>query len=275
LVDDLEASLERLLTVLHRFQVPIAHLLQPGLAGETIERLASTVPFPMPLQAQALYRWRNGARAADATSQLFPGGMFLPLASAVTAYHDFRKASRDAPRGDAAEAQQIYDMGWFPLFIETSGDPHVVVMGDLPGAGEVWYVMIQDPTGRRLVGHNIDAETRNPAEDLPKLAAEHRAAEKPEIDVTKLVNSLASKEPRVRAHALQTLKRFLFPESVAPLTMLLSNSDPIVRADAASLLGQAGDRKAIPALMATENDPDPSVRLMVSSALTELRKSRT
>ena len=284
----MELALKHLYGVLDRRKVPAASALQPGLAGEAIERLMKRVPYSIPTQLAALYQWRNGTRPTTRSGELFPGGRFLPLADAIAAYQRFVDGARQATRDTDVEAVAVYDPHWFPVFVDRAGNPHVTILGEDPGAGSIWYVLIEDASDRRLAAadlkdfvetvarrwekgaYYLDEPARIPMEDLPTIAAERRARQQPQVDVTALVNDLASTDGRARARSVRLLKEFLFPEALEPLLALLTHPSPAVRADAASLLGQLGDPKAIPSLLAAKGDRSSTVRAMVDWALGEL-----
>ena len=264
--------------------------LQEGLPGEAIDRLVGELPYKLPNEARKLYAWRNGTRTIAPATQIFPRAAFLPLASAVGMHHQLSSAARAATR-TGLESQDVYDNHWFPICIDVSGDLHVVILGQDAAAGQVWYVLIEDASEKQLVApslaslfqtvaerwdngtYYLDKKTGVPMENAVKLAAELRAKDQPTVDVTELVTNLRSKQPGARANALKVLKRYLFPDAVAPLITLVSDSSAEVRSTAASLLGQIGDRKALPVLLAAQNDRDQDVRTMVSWALSQLRRT--
>jgi cell wall assembly regulator SMI1 len=290
LTDGLAPALQHLYDVLDRLKVSAVSALQPGLAGEAIERVLSRIPHTAPPELVALYRWRNGAGTISANSQLFPGGTFLPLADAVRAYQQLVEGATAATRDTEVELTEVYDPRWFPIFVDSAGNPHVMTLGQDAGAGSIWYVPIEDATDRQLAAQNLrdfvdvvvsrwengayylDKATGIPCQSWSKLAAERRAADKPQVDVSVLVKDLAATDALSRARSLRLLKEFLFPEAVEPLVALLNHPSPNVRRDAASLLGQIGDPKAIPALVSARRDRDGAVREGIEWALRELGK---
>jgi hypothetical protein len=61
-VDDIPAKLERLQQVLEKAGYPIDKYLQPGLSREEIDARTRKLPFRLPEELYALYRWRNGTK---------------------------------------------------------------------------------------------------------------------------------------------------------------------------------------------------------------------
>lgn len=285
---NLRPALEHLYAVLEAQKVPAVSALQPGLHANAINSLVSRLPYATPAELAELYRWRNGA-ITTSNGELFPGGTFLALTDAMAAYQRLVGAAREATRDTAVKPIDVYDPHWFPIFLDGAGNPHVVLLGTDPTAGSIWYIPIEDAAHRQVAAQNLkdfievvskrweagayylDKATGIPMENLAKLAAERRSKEQPQVNVSALVNDLASTDARARGRSLRLLKEFLFPEAVEPLVGLLTDPDPTVRADAASLLGQIGDPKAVTALREASRDQDDRVRTTVEWALQHIK----
>jgi HEAT repeat protein len=81
------------------------------------------------------------------------------------------------------------------------------------------------------------------------------------IGVTALLETLRKEEPEKVKNAL------------LPLLSLLKDQNPVVRGDAAYLLGIIGDKGTIPSLREVINDEDTNVRLIVTEAIDDIRRT--
>ena len=86
-----------------------------------------------------------------------------------------------------------------------------------------------------------------------------------------LTKLLADRDPRVRRWAVAALGEIAAPETVAPLSKVLTKDpDPGVRIEAAFRLGKFGGEAARPALTAALKDANTDVRRLANAALKEL-----
>jgi len=102
------------LTRLGRACVPV---MQPGLRQTQIASAERALPFQLPGELRALYRWRNGTftKEGDTIAALwfFPGFNFPPLKEAIQIYGE----RKDGPQ---------WKKGWFPFFADFAGDFYIV-----------------------------------------------------------------------------------------------------------------------------------------------------
>jgi cell wall assembly regulator SMI1 len=106
-------ALDEVASHLARLGSTAARLLRPGLSPPAIAQEESKLPFRLTEEIRAVYRWRDGVRAADgkvmADLWFFPG-FYLPcLEDAVQEFRDRRFGAQ-------------WRKGWFPLFADGGGD---------------------------------------------------------------------------------------------------------------------------------------------------------
>jgi cell wall assembly regulator SMI1 len=268
---------------------PVLGEMLPGLAPEQVQTIAADVPFELGPDLATLYGWHNGTTDTKAgVAQLFPGGLFLSLESAVSEYLRRVEAARRVT-DDERLAEEIHHPMWFPLFLDAGGNVHVVIVGSGADSGTVWFVPLEEPELRYKVASGladmidfvvtcyehgayfIRTDNGRVDEHHDRTAALARARTKPEPKVTELAREVASDDPDAAARAFDTIKRLRFPEAVLPLIEVLDDDHPPARRRAALLLGILSDHRAVPALAAAMTDPDSSVREAAGRALDSLR----
>jgi HEAT repeat protein len=89
-----------------------------------------------------------------------------------------------------------------------------------------------------------------------------------------LVKSFGSKDPVVRAHAIEAMQTTVPAEMATQLLAGLSDRNPVVRFAAAMAVGQLEMNDAKPALLKLAEDPDASVRIGAKFALHRLGDTR-
>ncbi|MFN8527622.1 MAG: HEAT repeat domain-containing protein [Anaerolineae bacterium] len=85
-----------------------------------------------------------------------------------------------------------------------------------------------------------------------------------------LLADLTSDDPEVRLGAGWSMALMQDARAVDPLVRLLYQNDAILVASAADALGEAGDQRAIPALLNLINHPDEDIREAARDALERL-----
>ncbi len=288
-MSDLDPALDHLIAVLTRLEVPLIADLQPGLSLRRIDELTKDLPHDFPQELRRLYAWRNGSEPATGRNQLYPGGGFVPLVYALVNYKGLVEAYEGGFKGTEIEMTDVYDLRWFPVFLNYGNSAAVVVCGDAPDAGSVWSLLLEDTSQREhlaeSVGEFIEVVARRwesgafffepgvgPCEDYAALAAERRAIQQPSTDVDRLVRSLVDGNPGEQAAALRELKQYLYPDAIPLLVRLLEHRDSQTRRNAAGLLGQMGDPSVVPALMSVLDDRAYSVRESAKWSISVLQR---
>jgi len=116
-------------------------------------------------------------------------------------------------------------------------------------------------------------EPATPA-DVKRLAAASLGGMEARTAVPVLMKLLADRDARVRRWAVAALGEIADPETVVPLSKVLTNDpDPGVRIEAAFRLGKFGGEAARPAFTAALKDANADVRRLANAALKELAGS--
>lgn len=123
---------------------------------------------------------------------------------------------------------------------------------------------------KHLAGPDVDLRVAA-AGALACILGAHPYGARPPEAVTRLVESLADPDARVRSIAAAALGESGDGRAVEPLVGRLQDDAWSVRAAAASALGALGDARAVPALEAAADDVDLAVARRAEAALQQLR----
>ncbi|WP_346433442.1 HEAT repeat domain-containing protein [Chenggangzhangella methanolivorans] len=105
-----------------------------------------------------------------------------------------------------------------------------------------------------------------------RLAAAESLAEKKEPSCAPLLIERAEHpDPFVQAAALRALRELTLPDALAAALRALRSAAPEVRREGLGVIGWLKAEEAMPALIATASDEDPSVRRATMSALVFVR----
>jgi HEAT repeat protein len=166
---------------------------------------------------------------------------FMPLEEAVKS-RDFElrlaAENEDLPEFPAA---RFFDPDWFPFLSTSAGNLYVV---ERFGAGRVLLVDREDIADREVLAGSL-------VDFIDRLASDGPDFQPPPLSdpVDLLVRDLESPSPAERNKAVRELTRKKPPSAFRPLVAMLESTDPEARKYAALLLGQIGDRRAIPILI--------------------------
>jgi cell wall assembly regulator SMI1 len=291
----LEPALQQLHAALERAGSPVAELLAPGLDGDEIGRLTADLPFALPEELVALYRWHDGL-TGDGTpkGQLFPGGYWLSLRQALEHRAAMLRVAADATAGTELDPELIWRASWMPAFIDFFGDTHVVVC-ERTTESPVWFVAKDDPDHRPLVFDGIASLVRTAGEswsdgvfafdrdgvtapDEERYAAVWRrhnpaaaaAAPRPPASAD-MARALSSADARARADAARDSVKLGADAPLAELRLALADSEADVRGEAAAALGMLRDKQSADLLTAMIGDPAWNVRTTAVFAVGMLR----
>jgi hypothetical protein len=236
-----EQALADLEARLRSADAPVLSGLNNGLSTDSAAKQLGRVTGNPDPALLALYTWRNGARGAGSEAELMDDARFLPLEEAVKRREfELRLAAEneDLPEFPAAT---FYDPGWFPILITGAGNLYVV---ERLGAGRVLLVDREDTADQEELGSSL-------VDFIDRLAREGRDYQPPPLSETVevLVGNLKSDRPEDRVRAARELTRKKPPSAFEPLVAMLESEDAEARRYAALLLGQVGDRRAIPILV--------------------------
>jgi len=236
-----QRSLADLEARLRDIDSPALRGLNPGLGRNAAKQLLDRAVGSPDSALIALYAWRNGARGLGRDAELLPGVGFPPLEEAIRS-RDFElrlaKDNEDLPEHPAAT---FFDPGWFPILADAVGNLYVV---ERLGAGRVLVVDREDTADREELAGSL-------VEFIDRIARDGRDYQPPPLtDMARaLVRDLESDRPEDRARAVKELKRKKPASAFDPLVTMLESEDAEARRYAALLLGQLGDRRAIPILI--------------------------
>ena len=128
-MSDLHANLEAI-AEWHREHNPAsARALQPPLSPEAIQTHAQKLPFALPADLSALYRWHNGQHN---NSPFFGAFTFYSLEEAL---EEYALALESAEKGE-----QNWKKSWFPVF-GFQGDFFVIDLAYAHGPSPVWLLI--------------------------------------------------------------------------------------------------------------------------------------
>lgn len=280
----LKGELARLEQILVDRQASVVPQLLPGLPADRIRTLTASFPPQLEPDLVELYSWHDGTSDSEwGVPELFPGGTFLGLEQSIAQYQIRVETARRVASPDHAD--ELYDPSWFPLFLDAGGNLHVSATQPRALAGSIWFVPLDEPELRYTVASSLSkfialiielfergayvVESDGTVNaDYRAVAAVMRQRVTPKPNVRALVADLRSDDSQQVLRAFDTLRRFLFPEAVEPLTEAIGSANPIVRRNAVLLLGMLGDNRAvIRALESALADEDASVRAAAISAL--------
>jgi len=117
-IEQMIVSLDHILAHHRHLGRVLPSLLQPGLAQTEITSWESKLPFSFTLEVEAIYRWRNGTKAATGdlleSLSFSPGFYFLSIDEAIQTYME-------------RENSPQWRKGWFPIFADGAGDFYLVI----------------------------------------------------------------------------------------------------------------------------------------------------
>jgi cell wall assembly regulator SMI1 len=110
-------------------------VLEPGLTHKEIERRVTDLPFRLPKEVYKLYQWRNGTYdGEEERAGFFDGLTFLSLEAALDKYdeliEDAKEQAEDLGEDFGLDANDIWDVNWFPLFQYIDYEDYYFLIGE-------------------------------------------------------------------------------------------------------------------------------------------------